>query len=204
MKKQMNTVGKVEFLQRSSANLRGKQSVRATFKLTERSIAALSILAAQLGIKQKSLFDHVVDDDEGLKMIASRFEKFNRNSRRVAKTYVISRKTLENLEQIASRYNTPRDALVEFSIERLLPLLEEERKKHEKRKKYQQELRQFASRAADMLERAEKELGEEDPVFFEMLRMFRHIAGCCESVEDRVEKGNRLENFIGNSASSEG
>lgn len=195
MKKHGNTLAKVEFLQRSSANLRGKQSVRATFKLTERSIAALSVLAGQLGIKQKSLFDHVVDDDEGLKMIARRFENFSGSRRRVAKTYVISRKTLENLEQVASRYNTPRDALVELSIERLLPLLEEERKKHEKRKIFLDELKEYVEKGAGMLERAEKELGEDDPVFHEILKMQRYVGSCREGVEHLVKKGNRIENF---------
>jgi endonuclease/exonuclease/phosphatase family metal-dependent hydrolase len=44
----------------SSSDLRGRQSVRATFKLSVRAIDALSIVAAHLGIKQKSLFDHLI------------------------------------------------------------------------------------------------------------------------------------------------
>jgi len=195
MKKHGDTITKYEFLHSSGADLRGKQSVRATFKLSERSIATLSVLAGQLGIKQKSLFDHMVDDDEGLKMIARRFEHFSEGSRRVAKTYVISRKTLENLEQVASRYNTPRDALVEFSIERLLPLLEEERKKHEKRKIFLDELQEYVEKGTGILERAEKELGEDDPVFLEMLKMQRHVEHCHEAVKHHVKKGNRIEKF---------
>ena len=54
----------------STADLRGKQSVRATFKLTEGCIDAISIVAAHLGIKQKSLFDHLVEDDRSLRSIA--------------------------------------------------------------------------------------------------------------------------------------
>ncbi len=44
----------------SSKDLRGRQSVRATFKLSARAIEALSIVAVHLGIKQKSLFDQVL------------------------------------------------------------------------------------------------------------------------------------------------
>ena len=54
----------------SSADLRGKQSVRATFKLTEKAIEALSIVAVHLGIKQKSLFDHLLEDTRSLSAIA--------------------------------------------------------------------------------------------------------------------------------------
>ena len=44
-----------------TSDLRGRQSVRATFKLSEGCIEAISIVAAHLGIKQKSLFDHLGD-----------------------------------------------------------------------------------------------------------------------------------------------
>ncbi|MFO7496112.1 MAG: hypothetical protein R6X05_10835, partial [Desulfobacterales bacterium] len=42
-----------------SDDLRGRQSVRATFKLTESCINAIHIVAAHMGIKQKSLFDQL-------------------------------------------------------------------------------------------------------------------------------------------------
>ena len=45
----------------SALDLRGRQSVRATFRLSEDCIDAISILSAQLGIKQKSVFDHFWD-----------------------------------------------------------------------------------------------------------------------------------------------
>ena len=195
MKKKENTVDYVEYLQKSTANLRGRQSVRATFKLTERSIDALSILACQLGIKQKSLFDQLVDDSQALKLIAKEFDSFGRSRQRVAKTYVISRNTLENLERVASRYNTPRDALVEFSIEKILPLIQQEKLKHEKRKFILQDLQRYFKEGAEMLNKTEAVLGEDDPLFVEMLKMMRHVAGCREEAESLVEKGNRIEKF---------
>lgn len=54
----------------TSSGLRGKQSVRATFKLSATCIEAISIVAAQLGIKQKSLFDHLAQDSDSLNAIA--------------------------------------------------------------------------------------------------------------------------------------
>jgi hypothetical protein len=102
-----------EYTEETTASLRGRQSVRTTFKLSERAIDALSLLAGQLGIKQKSLFDHLIEDVQVLSKIAQEFEDFSTRSSRIAKTYVISRRTLDNLEKISSQYNTPRDALVE-------------------------------------------------------------------------------------------
>ena len=54
----------------SSIELKGRQSVRATFRLSERAIDAISIVAVHLGIKQKSLFDHLMEDISSMNLIA--------------------------------------------------------------------------------------------------------------------------------------
>ena len=54
----------------STLDLRGRQSVRATFRLSEECISAISILSTQLGIKQKSVFDHLMEDAQVLKNVA--------------------------------------------------------------------------------------------------------------------------------------
>ncbi|MFW2366069.1 MAG: hypothetical protein ACN4GW_06610 [Desulforhopalus sp.] len=195
MVKSRKTVIHFEFPEDPTADLRGRQSVRTTFKLSERSIDALSILAGQLGIKQKSLFDHLVEDTRALAMIAREFEDFSGRSQRVAKTYVVSRKSLENLEKVADQYNTPRDALVEYSIEKIIPLLKKEREKHEHRKKLLAELRDYLDTGLEMLERTEADLDRDDPVFREMMTMVRAVNNCCDRVDSCVEKGSKIEEF---------
>ncbi len=195
MKKKDNPFVHLEFSEEVTADLRGRQSVRTTFKLTERSIDALSILAGQLGIKQKSLFDHLIEDTQALKTIAGEVESFGRETRRIAKTYVISRKTLESLERVSLQYNAPRDALVEYSIERILPLLLREKKRHGKRKMLLEELRTYLQEGAAILAKAERELGNDDPVFLEVASMMRGITSCCQEVELCVAKGNKIEDF---------
>jgi hypothetical protein len=189
------TLIQLQFSEESTADLRGRQSVRTTFKLSERSIDALSILAGQLGIKQKSLFDHLIEDTRALKLIAREFEDFEHRAQRVAKTYVVSRKTLDNLEKVSGQYNTPRDALVEYSIERILPQLAREKEKHEKRKVIMDELQSYRRNGAEILEKAEEGLGQEDPVFREILNMMRTINNCCDNVESCVAKGSKIEKF---------
>lgn len=187
---------RLEFGDGTSLDLRGRQSVRTTFKISERSIEALSILAGQMGIKQKSLFDHLVDDARILKMIAREYGKENTvERRRVAKTFVISRRSLENLEQISSSYNTPRDILVEFSIERILPLLEQEKEKHHVRKQIAAELTEQLKRSLQLLERAELELGEDDPLVLEMRSMVRSGETGLGRILSFIKKGRRIEEF---------
>ena len=119
----------------TTLDLRGRQSVRATFRLSEACIDAISILSAQLGIKQKSVFDHLMEDYQVLQNMARELEdtKFDRH-RRIQKTFVISRRSLSFLDMISNEYDAPRDALVEYSVRRLLPIIAKERKKHAERK----------------------------------------------------------------------
>ena len=119
----------------SPEGLRGRQSVRATFKLSAKAIEAMSVVAVHLGIKQKSLFDHLIDDMRSLRLIAQDIEseKFG-TLNRIQKTFVISRKTLSCLDETSKRFNAPRDALVEYSIQRLMPVITREREKHRRRK----------------------------------------------------------------------
>lgn len=195
MDKKINPFVELEYSEEVTADLRGRQSVRTTFKLSERSIDALSILAGQLGIKQKSLFDHLIEDTQALQLIASEVEDLGRKTGRVAKTYVISRKTLENLERVSVQYNAPRDALVEYSIERILPLLVREKERHGKRKLLLAKLRAYLQEGAALLASAERELGQEDSVAVEILNMMRGVTSCCQEVEQCVAKGNKIEKF---------
>jgi len=194
-----NKKGSVEFIMVSesySADLRGRQSVRTTFKLPPRSIDALSLLATQLGIKQKSLFDHLVDDTRALQALAREIEKRDAvKENRVAKTYVISRKTLENLEQVCRRYQTPRDALVEFSIERIMPLIQEEKKKHENRKKLKEKLDKLTADSRELLKEADTVLEREDPVFEQIYQIARAVQSSNEEIHKIIEKGKRLEEY---------
>lgn len=196
MVKRIDQVVGLEFSEESTADLRGRQSVRTTFKLTARSIDALSILAGQLGIKQKSLFDHLVEDTRALRLIAEQFEDFGGRRHRVAKTYVISRKTLDNLERVAGQFNTPRDALVEYSIERIIPLLQKEKKKHEQRKQVLSGLQRYLQDGMSLLEAVEKKgLDPDDPAFLELKNMLRSVRNCTENVAELVEKGKKIEEF---------
>ncbi|NNF48120.1 MAG: hypothetical protein EX260_01385 [Desulfobulbaceae bacterium] len=189
----------VEFVMLSetySADLRGRQSVRTTFKLPPRSIDALSLLASQLGIKQKSIFDHLIDDTRALQELARDLEnRAELDRERVPKTYVISRKTLENLEQVCKRYQAPRDALVEFCIERIMPLIKEEKEKHLNRQKLQTKLDQYLALSRELLEDADKELDRDDPVFEQVYLMARTAQSGYDEINQIIEKGARLEDY---------
>lgn len=180
----------------SSSDLRGRQSVRATFKLTEKAINAMNIVARHLGIKQKSLFDHLIADSRTLGLIASeirhdRFDELNR----IQKTYVISKNTLLCLGEISKKFNAPRDALVEYSVLRLLPIIAEEQVKHEKRKEILWDLDAFLKRGEEVLKKCRKTLGEEDPICDKLISAINACQNAHENIRFFVEKGNMIEDF---------
>jgi hypothetical protein len=182
--------------QPSSEDLRGRQSVRATFKLSSRAIDAMSIVAIHLGIKQKSLFDHLIEDARSLSLIAREIEteKFS-TLRRIQKTFVISRKTLTCLDQISRQFDAPRDALVEYSIQRLMPVIARERQRHQKRKEVLNDLNAQVKNGLKLLAKSRRLLGEEDPVFIKLEAAVNSLVTTRDNVEDFVERGKIIEEF---------
>ncbi|GAB6094464.1 hypothetical protein JCM14469_07160 [Desulfatiferula olefinivorans] len=180
----------------SFADLLGKQSVRATFRLSERAIEAISLVAGHLGIKKKSLFDHLIEDSKALHTIARTLSSGKRQEfPRIQKTFVLSRRTLTALEQISRTFDTPRDALVEYSIQRLDAVIRIEREKHEQRKHLVGELEQHLALSQSLLDRARERLGDDDAV---CLILEKHLAAGMQAhrdMETLLEKGRMLEDF---------
>jgi len=180
----------------SSADLRGRQSVRATFKLSERAIEAMSIVAVHLGIKQKSLFDHLIEDVQSLKLIAREIESERFSAlNRIQKTFVISRKTLSSLDETSKRFNAPRDALVEYSIQRLMPVINRERERHRTRKEVLSDINAHLETGLNILKKATALLGEEDPVTVKLASALRALVNAQDHVKAFVERGEIIEDF---------
>ena len=191
-----NRSGDVFLPQPSSSDLRGRQSVRATFKLSEKAIDAISIVSVHLGIKQKSLFDHLIEDTETLNLIAQEIhsQKLDQKNR-IQKTFVLSRKTLSSLEKTCKDFNTPRDALVEYSIQRLVPLIAKEREKHRRRKETLLALADYLRQGQKLLQRSKELLGEDDPVYDKFESAMNLLFNTYGHIESFVERGKIIEDF---------
>lgn len=180
----------------SAADLRGRQSVRATFKLSSTAIEALSIVAVHLGIKQKSLFDQLIEDSGSLSLIAKEIESDDFNSlKRVQKTFVISRRTLLSLDEISRQFNAPRDALVEYSIQRLLPVIAKERARHRKRKEILQDINEHIENGVRILKKTRELLGEDDPVYVKLEGAMGACVHARNNIEQFVERCEVIEEF---------
>jgi len=180
----------------TTLDLRGRQSVRATFRLSEACIDAISILSAQLGIKQKSIFDHLMENSQVLKEMARDLEntEFDRQER-IQKTFVISRRSLSFLDMISSEHNAPRDALVEYSVRRLLPIIAKERIKHEKRKDLLAEISNHFAKGEKLLAKADEMLGSDDPIVHKLQTAMSVYKNAFGDIANFIERGKMLEKF---------
>ena len=198
MKKNKEKQWDIEFsLSNTSAmDLRGRQSVRATFRLSEACIDAITVLSAQLGIRQKSVFDHLMEDAQVLKDMARELENIEIDPHeRIQKTFVISRRSLSFLDSISSEYDAPRDALVEYSVRRLLPIIAKERKRHEKRKELFAEISNHFAEGEKLLLKAEEMLGAEDPVVNKLETAMSVYKNAFDDIVQFIDRGKIIEEF---------
>jgi len=180
----------------SSSDLRGKQSVRATFRLTAQAIDAISVVAVHLGIKQKSLFEHLIEDAQTLAHIARQVQETHYPPReRVQKTYVLSRRTLKLLQEACETFDAPRDALVEYSIRRLVPVIEEERKKHRRRKQMLEDIADHVDHGEVLLAKIKSVLGDDDPVYHGYRQALHGLQQAQEEIAAYIERGDIIESY---------
>ncbi len=176
--------------------LREKQSVRVTFKLPEETIDLLGVIAGQLGIKQKSLLDQLMEDTSLLARLAQESEHIEQDQvARRQKTFVISRSSLRSINDLAKKENISRDTLVDISIKRLLPIIETELEKHIVRKTIAKEMNNNLKLTEKLLEKTQKLLGEND-VLYDLLEKQVSLAEKNIMVVDSIiEKGMPMEDW---------
>lgn len=178
----------------SARELMGMQSVRATFRLSRQTIRTITVVAAQLGIRQKSLFDHLLEDADTLAAVADEIEASQAElEERVQKTYVVSRKTLAQLENVCRVRKTPRDVVIEYSVRRLRPVIEKELTKQKYRREIADEFRALMLKYRRLFEKSAELLEIEDPVHDRLTAAMATLENACQAIEGVVKKGEDLE-----------
>ena len=137
-----------------------------------------------------------MENAQVLKNMASELEdsQFDRHGR-IQKTFVISRRSLSFLDMISSKHNAPRDALVEYSVRRLLPIIAGERQRHEKRKELLAEISNHFAKGEKLLSKAEKRLGAEDPIVDKLQTAMAVYKNAHDDITNFIERGKIIEKF---------
>jgi hypothetical protein len=108
---------------------------------------------------------------------------------------VISRRTLSSLDETSKRFNAPRDALVEYSIQRLLPVIAREREKHRRRKEILRDMNNSMENGLKILQKSKTLLGEDDPVFHKWESAMKMLVNTQHDIAAFIEKGKIIEDF---------
>ncbi len=180
----------------TSVSLKKKQSVRTTFRLPDEIINLLSIVASQLGLKQKSLIDQLVDKELLDRLVEKKIatEDIERGKVR-PKTFVISRDSLYTLDNMAKKKNIPRDLLVEISIRRLIPVLHSEHEKQMKQQQIHEDAEAFFKQGEKLLQKASRILGKDDDYYI----LLKHTIEICKKnnreLKFIVDKGNTMDDL---------
>lgn len=178
----------------SADTLTGKQSVRATFTLPIQTIHLLSTVASQLGIKQKSIFDHLVENRHILDRIAGEARDYQPDQDdRKQKTFVLSKKSLNTLDSFAKKHALPRNVLVEISIKQLNPVIKEVLQRHENRKVLLDEMKGFRELMSRLIKRARHLLGEEDVATQNLEQVSNLFNKNIDELKSTIEKGKDME-----------
>ena len=180
----------------TSSALKGKQSVRTSFKLSEACIQAISIVSTQLGLKHRSLFDYLVEDTDALKAIAEDIVNGDSGKdEKSQKSYIISRNTLNTIDDMCDALSISRDTLIEHSVRRLMPIIEKEIDNHRKRKEMVELVNQHLKNSRIVLTKIKARVGTDDPIY----RAFANTVSTCKQVSSQigtiVNKGKVLEGF---------
>jgi len=182
----------------SAEELQGKQSVRATFRLPDHIIKLLNVVAFQLGLKQKSLFDQLIEDEEIVKEIARRTRERDSKTDRIhrrQKTYVLNRRSLEIIKRLSKELNISRDFLVEISIQRLLPILNAEKAKHTNRLIIYNDLEHYLDQGNELLKKADHLLGAGDATC-EMIKLSIDMSvRNLDNLRRMIERSKTMESF---------
>ena len=176
--------------------LQGRQSVRVTFRLPEEAIALLSMAANQLGLKQKSLFDQLVEDQDVLNRVAVEGQGYDVcHDEKIQKTYVISRNSLIALKKIAKLNDMSRDFLVELSINRLRPVISAEQEKQRNWKIVQSRIEELVQHGRRTLAEAGLVLAGKDQVYGRIQGMVAALERGHEDINQLIGKGSRMDAF---------
>ena len=177
-------------------DLLGKKSVRATFRLHPTAVELMSILAAQLGIKQKSLFDYLMEDQDALQAIAeSPPPDTSVEEQRIQKTFVVSQRSLTVLDTIAKHFAASRNDLIERSIQRLLPILEKERVRQEKRTEALSRIASHFDRGKALANDVKAIVGKDDALYRSLVSVMDAYTKAVADMQKRVDKGKRVAEF---------
>lgn len=136
-----------------------------------------------------------MEDMDALRTIAAMgaspaFEKENR----FQKTFGVDQKPLSALEEVAKKYSTLRNDLIELSVRRLLHVFENESERHVKCEKALVKVGDHFNQGNMIVDEVKRLVGEEDTFFKAFEAVFASYARVYAEMQKIVQKANEFPN----------
>ena len=84
---------------------------------------------------------------------------------------------------------------MEYSIQRLIPVIAGEKEKHRKRKLILNEITKHLEDGEKILQKSEKLLGKDDPVYCKFESVIAAFTSAYNNIESFIEKGEIIEDY---------
>ncbi|RLB97275.1 MAG: hypothetical protein DRH90_23590, partial [Deltaproteobacteria bacterium] len=134
-----------------------------------------------------------LEDSDALIAIARSNPRKNVEKKdRIQKTFVISQKSLSSLKKLLNEVESSRDDLVEYAIQRLLPILLKERNQQKKREIALSEMAQLLEHSIELMSKIEKTVGKDDPLYEYYLEGIMAYQNAFDKMENLVQQGKRI------------
>ena len=170
----------------SETSLSEKQSVRTTFKLSEKSKNVIEQLIRTNNLKPKELFDLICSSDAFVEnaIEAGRKSYENASKKQTRKTFVISKRVLRLLNKHSKQYKLSRDLIVENLILFFKSLLE----KHAEEEKHREEkaltiISDFWGKAESVEKQLKELLDDDSPI----LNRFGYVIVLLMNLEGAIQ-----------------
>lgn len=178
----------------SKRTIMDKQSVRTTFRLGDAALRFLASLRRDLGLKPKELFEFLCSENEVLAEVAAAYSRERSISGGERRPYVISRGTLQFLNERSKQLGVPRDAFLEgliLAFKRVLEVSEE--KERENVKTALAMISELSQKAEEIEEQLKKMFDKGHPLLDRLGTVIVVISNLCSALEGYLETGEPID-----------
>jgi hypothetical protein len=178
----------------ASAQIKDRQSVRTTVKLSLDAFDALSWLSDYWNVPQKEIIDLALQEAEKLLESHGTAEvveiaKAQSNSERKRKTLVMSQSSRKRLNRLADSHDVSRDNWLALAISFANAMT---KKRIEKHKKVLGRIQAYLDKGEELEEEIRSEVGSDDPVFEGFGLVVTSLMNLVDEIETEIEGGDPI------------
>lgn len=175
--------------------------MRTSLRFSKKGHEAIKEIGDLMGVKNAEVFKKVLEVSQNLKNsksgISGLSDLFDKEPETIRKTYIIGKKTLSKISQLANELKVPRDRLIDQIVQLLSALAgtKASEKKDNYRNANEKIINPFWSRAEEIEKELKDKLGEDDPVVHRFGLIIVHVMNLSQDIDDYLSSGTPIEEF---------